>query len=167
MPRVVLVGPPGAGKTTVGPLLAQRLGVDFRDTDHDVEQIAGASITDIFVEQGEAAFRAMEREAVLRALDEHDGVLSIGGGAVMDATTRAALKQQQVVFLDVTLATATDRVGLNRSRPLLAVNPRTVLAKLLAERRPFYEEVATLVVPTDEVTADEVVDRIDSALAVR
>jgi len=166
-PRVVLVGPPGAGKTTIGLLLADRLGVTFRDTDHDVENAAAASISDIFVEQGEAAFRALEREAVRSALARHDGVLALGGGAVIDDATRAELREHRVVFLDVGLARAAERVGLNQARPLLAVNPRATLAKMLADRRPLYEEVATLTVQTDDLSPEDVVEQIDAALVAR
>ena len=163
-PLVVLVGPPGAGKTTVGELLAERHGVEFRDTDRDVEARAGATISDIFVEQGEAKFRELERAAVRDALAEHNGVLALGGGAVVSAETRDLLASQWVVFLDVALTAAVDRVGLNRSRPLLAVNPRAELARMLAERRPLYEQVATLTVVTDGRTAKEVADAIDEVL---
>src|SRR5438270_4909608 len=163
-PLVVLVGPPGAGKTTVGELLADRLGVAFRDTDRDVEASAGSEISDIFVEQGEAAFRAMERAAVRAALTDHDGVLALGGGAVLAEETRALLAPHRVVFLDVNLSAAVDRVGLNRSRPLLAVNPRAELARMLAERRPLYEQVATLVVDTNDRSPADVADIIEQAL---
>ena len=163
-PLVVLVGPPGAGKTTVGEILAARHGVAFRDTDRDVEDAAGATISDIFVERGEASFRALEREAVRRALREHDGILALGGGAVLAAETRDLLAGHRVVFLDVGLAAAVERVGLNRSRPLLAINPRAELARMLAERRPLYEQVAAVAVSTDGRTAEDVAASVDEAL---
>jgi len=163
-PLVVLVGPPGAGKTTVGERLAERHGVAFRDTDRDVEATVGKAISDIFVEDGEAMFRAHERAAVAIALKEHDGVLALGGGAVIAEQTRTALGGHHVVFLDVGLAAAVDRVGLNTARPLLAVNPRAELKRLLEARRALYEEVATAVVNTDERTPDEVADAIDDTL---
>ncbi len=118
-PRVVLVGPMGAGKTTLADLLAQRWGVAVRDTDADIVAAQGREISDIFVDDGEAAFRALEREAVARALAEHDGVLSLGGGAVLDEDTRALLADHTVVFLQVGLTDAVKRVGLGTSRPLL------------------------------------------------
>src|SRR5262249_42030566 len=120
-PRVVLVGPPGAGKTTVGRILADRLHVGFRDTDADVEAMAGKSIADIFYDDGEPAFRALERKAVAAALAEHDGVLCLGGGAVLAPETRSLLKGFRVVFLAVGLSDAATRTGLSQARPLLAV----------------------------------------------
>ena len=163
-PLVVLVGPPGAGKTTVGTILARRCAVDFRDTDHDIERAAGVPIAEIFVDQGEAAFRALEREAVRLAMAEHTGVVALGGGAVLSDETRRLLAAERVAFLDVRLSAAVDRVGLNRSRPLLAVNPRAELQRMLTERRRFYEEVATFTVATDERTPAEVADEIVAAL---
>jgi shikimate kinase len=163
-PLVVLVGPSGAGKTTVGKLVAQRAGVEFRDTDADVEAIAGTSVSDIFVDRGEAAFRALERAAVRRALADHDGVLALGGGAVMDPDTRALLGSQRVVFLEVGLADAAARVGFNRDRPLLLGNPRAQLRVMLAERRPLYDEVATVTIPTDGRSVDEVAVAVEAAL---
>jgi shikimate kinase len=123
-PRVVLVGPMGAGKTTVGRLLAERWGVPFRDTDDDVERAEGRPISDIFVESGEEHFRALERVAVAKAVADHDGVLAVGGGAVMASETRELLDGQRVVFLRVGLADAAARVGLGASRPLLLGNVR-------------------------------------------
>jgi shikimate kinase len=161
---VVLVGPPGAGKSTVGQLLAARRGVAFRDTDADVEQAAGQSISDIFVDQGEPVFRTMERAAVAAALDGHDGVLAVGGGAVLDEETRSLLAVHQVVFLDVGLAAAAARVGLNRDRPLLLGNPRGQLRTMLAARRPFYEQVADVTVATDGRTPADVADAVEAAL---
>jgi len=163
-PRVVLVGSMGAGKTTVGELLASRWGVDFRDTDHDVEATAGKPVSDIFVEDGEAAFRALERDAVATALSSHDGVLALGGGAVLDESTRALLASHVVVFLQVGLADAASRVGLGVSRPLLLGNVRARVKQLLDERTPIYESVATVRVATDGRSPDEVADAVVEAL---
>ena len=159
-PRVVLVGPPGAGKTTVGTLAAERLGVAFRDTDADVEATAGKSIADIFFEDGEAAFRDLERRAVETALHDHAGVLSLGGGAVLDEGTRTTLKPHRVVFLAVGLADATRRVGMSAARPVLALNPRAQLQQLLTERLPLYREVASSQIDTDGKTAEQVLEEL-------
>lgn len=163
-PQVVLVGPPGAGKSTVAALLAEWLHVAVRDTDADVEVQAGKPISDIFVDDGEPAFRALERAAVARALAEHDGVLALGGGAVLDPGTQQALAGHTVVFLDVGIADAARRIGLNRDRPLLVGNPRGRWLQLMAERRPVYERVATCVVSTDGRTAQEAASAVLAAL---
>lgn len=157
---MVLVGPPGAGKSTVGQLVAAALGVAFRDTDADVEAVAGKAISEIFVDDGEPAFRALERAAVATALREHDGVLALGGGAVGDPATRGLLREQLVVFLDVGLADAAARVGLNRDRPLLLESPRLQLKRLLDERRPLYEEVAVQTVSSIGRSAEEVAEDV-------
>lgn len=155
-PVVVLVGPPGAGKSTVAAQVGATLGVAVRDTDGDVEQQTGMEVAEIFVDHGEARFRQLERAAVARALDGHDGVLALGGGAVLDAATRRALGRHRVVFLDVGLAEASRRVGLGVSRPLLLGNVRGRIKALLDERRPLYVEVADRVVATDGRTVDDV-----------
>ncbi len=164
-PVVVLVGAPGSGKSTVGRLLAAQLGVAFRDTDADVETNAGSSISDIFVEHGEPHFRALEKAAVRTALAEHDGVLALGGGAILDPETRILLKEHRVAFLDVTIADAAKRVGLNRDRPLLVGNIRGTLMKLMDERRPFYEEVAVITVATADRSAEDVAAEIERGLS--
>jgi shikimate kinase len=159
-PRVVLVGAMGAGKTTVAGLLAERWGVPLRDSDHDVEARAGKPIPEIFVDDGEAHFRALERAAVHDALVSHAGVLALGGGSVLDPETRADLVGHRVVFLQVGLADAVKRVGLGAGRPLLMGGVRSRIKGLLDERQPVYEEVASMTVPTDGRSADEVADEV-------
>lgn len=159
-PRVVLVGAMGAGKTTVGERLAESWGIALRDTDRDVEATEGRPISEIFVDRGERYFRDLEREAVATALAEHDGVLALGGGAVLDAETRTALAGHTVVFLHVGLVDAVKRVGLGSARPLLLGNVRARVKALLDERLPLYQEVATLTVETDGRSVEEVVDEV-------
>ena len=166
-PQVVLVGPPGAGKTTVGRVLAARLGAQYRDTDADIETTAGKPIPEIFIDEGEPHFRALERDAVRAALTDHRGVLSLGGGAVMDEGTRALLTGLPVVFLDVGLHDAVRRVGLDAPRPLLAVNPRQRWRELMEARRPLYTEVARAVVSTDDRTPEDVADAVLDALQLK
>lgn len=166
----MLVGPPGAGKSTVGALLAQRWGLPFVDTDDRVEQAAGRSIADLFVDDGEAAFRVLEREEVRTALGLPEAVVALGGGAVLDPQTRRALQDggaagsSAVVFLDVGIADAAPRVGFDTSRPLLAVNPRASWTRLMTQRRPVYLEVATVTVDTAGLTPEEVADAVVRAL---
>ena len=163
-PRVILVGTMGAGKTTVGGLLAEAWEVGFRDTDQDVEACAGQSVQDIFVSEGEGAFRELERTAVGSAVEDHDGVLALGGGAVLDAGTRDLLAGHRVVFLRVGMADAAKRVGLGVSRPLLLGNVRSRMKQLIDERTPVYESVATHVVDTDGLDAEQVADAVRRAV---
>lgn len=164
-PRVVLVGPMGAGKTTVAELLATAWGTTARDTDRDVEAVEGRTISDIFVDSGEEVFRALERAAVADALENHAGVLALGGGAVLDPATRELLAGHRVVFLQVGLTDAVKRVGLGTSRPLLLGNVRGRIKALLDERTPIYESVADLVVDTDGRSPEDVAEEILAAYA--
>jgi shikimate kinase len=167
-PVLVLVGPPGAGKTTIGRILARRLGVGFTDVDALVVERAGKPIADIFLQDGEPAFRELEREVVARALDGADGVdgvLALGGGSVLAAETRERLRGHVVVHLSVGMADGLRRTGLSTARPLLAgVNPRATFKALLDARAPLYREVATVEVATDRRTIGQVVRAVLAAL---
>jgi shikimate kinase len=155
-PIAVVVGAPGAGKTTVGGAVAALLSVTFADADAIIEARAGKPIPEIFFDDGEETFRLMEREVVAEALGSFDGVLALGGGAILHEHTRELLKQHTVVYLSVELADAVKRVGLGSGRPLLAVNPRATLKYLMDQRRPLYASVATHTVATDGRTPQEI-----------
>ncbi|NMI00018.1 shikimate kinase [Pseudonocardia acidicola] len=164
-PRLVLVGPPGSGKSTVGKVLARRLGVSFTDIDVLIEQQIGKTIAEMFTQDGEDAFRALEREVVARALQEADGVLALGGGSVLAASTREALRGHRVVSLKVGLADGLRRTGMSTARPLLAgVNPRATFKALLDARAPLYREVATVEVDTVRRSANQVATAVLLAL---
>ncbi len=168
-PRLVLVGPPAAGKTSVGTAVAAARGLAFRDTDADVEATTGTTVADLFVQHGEPHFRALEERAVATALVEHDGVLALGGGAVTSTATRELLVAAgrggaTVVWLDVDLHSAAKRVGLSRDRPILGVNPRAMLRAMLETRAPLYAEVATATVTTGGRSVEDVVAEVLAAL---
>ena len=163
---VVLIGPPGAGKSAVGPLVAARLGVEFRDTDAEVGAAAGKPVSDIFIENGEEAFRELEREAAARALDEHGalrehgGVLALGSGAVLDDRIGRLLEGLPVVYLAADFGTIARRVGLDRPRVVVPGNPRGRLRAMLEERRPLYQRLAAVTVETDDLDPGELADQI-------
>jgi shikimate kinase len=165
-PVVVLVGPPGAGKSTTARALAGRLGVTSRDTDEDVERATGMSIPDIFVERGEDHFRALERAAVAEAMAGHDGVLAVGGGAPMDPGSRDVLAAAPVAFLDVSLAVAARRIGLDAPRPLLIDAPRATWKRLMDVRRPVYTGMADVAVDTSGLTPEQTAEKIVDALGL-
>ncbi|TDB86589.1 shikimate kinase [Actinomadura sp. KC216] len=163
-PKAVIIGPPGSGKSTIGAALADRLGVPLRDTDADVESAAGKPIGEIFIDDGEERFRELERAAVAAALAEHEGVVALGGGAVLAAQTQELLAGHTVVYLRVGLSEAIKRVGLASARPLLVLNPRSQMRKLLEERLPIYERLGTIAVGTDGREPAEIVEEIAKAL---
>jgi shikimate kinase len=148
----------------VGAALAELLGLPLHDTDAAIEAGQGRTIADIFIEDGEPAFRALERAEVARAVAEDDGVLAVGGGAPVDPGTQQLLVGQTVVFLDVGIADASKRVGFDQSRPLLAVNPRASWVRLMNERRPVYERVASFRVDTAGRTPQDIATEVAGLL---
>ena len=165
-PVAVIVGPPGSGKTVTGRALADLLGVPFHDTDEAIVRSVGRSIADLFVEDGEAAFRELERVEVTRALAEERGVVALGGGAPVQPGAAELLEGHTVVFLDVGIADASKRIGFDQSRPLLAVNPRASWVAMMNVRRALYEAVATLRADTAGRTPEDVAAEVASALGV-
>ena len=160
---MVLIGPPGAGKSAVGPLLADRLGVEFRDTDAEVGAAAGKPVSDIFIESGEQAFRELERSAVttaLGALRSRGGVLALGSGAVLDSGVQSLLEGLPVVYLSADFGTVVRRVGLDRPRVVVPGNPRGRLRTMLVERDAIYQQLAAITVPTDDLDPGELADQI-------
>jgi shikimate kinase len=167
MTRLVLIGAPGSGKSTVGMALAAHLQWPFVDTDALIELKESKKITDLFVDNGEEYFRAVEFETLQEVLQEPSAVISLGGGAPISQGAQAALLSSDsiIVFLDVSLATAAPRVGFNRDRPLLLGNPRAQWQALSDQRRPIYEKVATQSIKVDDMTVDEIIAIIESMLS--
>jgi shikimate kinase len=164
-PAAILIGPPGAGKTTVGALVAARLGLEFVDTDTVIEEAAGKPVSDIFVQDGEDAFRALERAAAARLIASHPGVLALGGGAILDAGTRDRLAGRRVIYLETGFVSAVHRTGLDTPRPLLLGNPRARMKTLLEERIPVYAALAWITVPTDDREPEDIAAEIAARLA--
>jgi shikimate kinase len=166
MTRIVLIGAPGSGKSTVGHALAAHLQWPFIDTDDLIELKANKKITDIFVVDGEEIFRAMEFETLKEVLQESSAVISLGGGAPISPQAQDELRNSgsTIIFLDVSLATAAPRVGFNRDRPLLLGNPRAQWQALSDKRRPIYEDLATHTVKVDDMNVDEIVAVIESMI---
>jgi shikimate kinase len=164
-PAAVLIGPPGAGKTTVGALVAALLGLDFVDADAVIEETAGKPVGDIFVQDGEEAFRALERATAARLIGGHPGVLALGGGAILDPGTRDLLAGQRVVYLETGFASAVRRTGLDAPRPLLLGNPRARMKTLLEERLPVYTSLAWITVSTDDREPKDIAEEIAARLA--
>jgi len=156
---IVLIGPPGAGKSSVGELLAAELGVPFADTDAEVARAARKPVGDIFVDDGEQVFRELERGAVARglaAVGPEGGVLALGSGAVLDPDVRRMLAGQVIVYLEAGFATVAKRTGMDRPRVVVPGNPRGMLRAMLEERRPVYADLAAITVPTDDMAPEEV-----------
>jgi shikimate kinase len=166
MKRVVLIGAPGSGKSTVGPALAKVLALDFIDTDQLIEEREGKAITDIFVVDGEAHFRAVELETLKDVLTMQDVVISLGGGAPISDLAQQLINSSEstVIFLDVSLATAAPRVGFNRDRPLLLGNPRAQWQALSDKRRPIYEALADVSIKVDDMSVEAIVSEIEKSL---
>lgn len=162
MPRAILIGPPGAGKSTVGKALAKRLNVEFADTDHLIEERAGKKIAEIFVEDGEPRFRELEVQIVEESLSTVEGILALGGGAVMSARTQELLDavRSKVILLEVSISQAAPRVGFNKERPLLAINPRQQWQALYEKRLPTYQRLAGFAISTDSKKPQEVAEEI-------
>jgi shikimate kinase len=168
-PRAVLIGPPGSGKSTVAAELAALWGVTACDTDEEIVAADGRDIPTIFVEDGEETFRRLERASVVACLDRHDGVLALGGGAVLDPATQGDLERYikaggEVIYLSVGASAAAGRVGLDGNRPLLTGNMHRRWVTLMNERRGTYERLATRTFETDESTAHEVALAIAEAV---
>lgn len=167
MKRVVLIGAPGSGKSTVGPALAKVLALDFIDTDQLIEEREGKAITDIFVIDGESHFRAVELETLKDVLTMQDVVISLGGGAPISDLAQQLINSSEstVIFLDVSLATAAPRVGFNRDRPLLLGNPRAQWQALSDKRRPIYEALADVSIKVDDMSVEAIISEIEKSLA--
>jgi shikimate kinase len=165
-PKVILIGPMGSGKTTIGSLLAEKLGLNFRDTDHLIEEQEEKTVSQIFLDQGEDAFRAIEKRVLREELLTDGTVLSLGGGAPISIDAQSALRAiaSHIIFLDISLSTVAPRIGFNRDRPLLLNNPRGQWQTLMEARRPIYEAIADATINVDDKSEEEIVTIVLSSL---
>jgi shikimate kinase len=164
--KIVLIGPPGAGKSSIGKSLAKELNLNFIDSDSEIEKISHKKISEIFIEDGEPAFRLLEVDVVRRVLADFDGVISLGGGAPINPEIQEVLRgaNYPVVFIDVSIAQAAIRIGFNKDRPLLLVNPRQQWISLMNDRRPIYEKLASQTISSDNQKPHEVAKQISDKL---
>ena len=164
--KIVLIGPPGAGKSSIGKALAKELSLNFIDSDSEIEKISHKKISEIFIEDGEPAFRLLEVEVVRKVLADFDGVISLGGGAPINKEIQEVLEDANypVVFIDVSIAQAATRIGFNKDRPLLLVNPRQQWISLMNDRRPIYEKLASQTISSDNQKPHEVAKQISDKL---
>lgn len=165
MTTVVLIGPPGVGKSSAGALLARRLGVRFADTDAIVERAAGKPVGDVFIEDGETVFREFERAAVAQSLEGGNGVVALGSGAVLDPDVRRQIARCTIVYLEAGFATVARRTGMDRPRVVVPGNPRGMLRSMLEQRRPVYSDLATITVPADDLSPEEIAEEIVERLS--
>jgi shikimate kinase len=166
MPKAVLIGPPGAGKSSVGRQLAKILTCEILDTDQEIERQSGKKISAIFTDDGEAVFRALEKSVVLDALQNAKGVVALGGGSILDSDVADYLSKSSipVAYLEVSISQAAPRVGFNKERPLLTINPRQQWMALMEKRRPIYESLATFKIATDNRKPAEVAQEIATSI---
>ncbi len=164
--KIVLIGPPGAGKSSIGKALAKELNLDFIDSDSEIEKISHKKIAEIFIEDGEPAFRLLEVDVVRKVLADFNGVISLGGGAPISKEIKEVLQNADypVVFIDVSIAQAATRIGFNKDRPLLLVNPRQQWISLMNDRRPIYEKLASQTISSDNQKPHEVAKQISQKL---
>jgi shikimate kinase len=156
----------GSGKTTIGSLVAGKLGLSFRDTDHLIEEQQEKTVSQIFLDEGEEAFRAIEKRVLREELLTDGTVLSLGGGAPISIDAQSALRAiaSHIIFLDISLSTVAPRIGFNRDRPLLLNNPRGQWQTLMEARRPIYEAIADTIINVDDKSEEEIVTIVLSSL---
>ena len=157
----------GSGKTTIGKLIATRLNLPFRDTDQVIEEDSGKSVSEIFLEDGEDSFRAIEKSVLRKELLSDDTILALGGGAPMSIDAQSALRAiaSPVIYFDISLSSVAPRIGFNRDRPLLLNNPRGQWEVLMQERRPIYESIADTVIDVNGKSEMDIVDEILMVIA--